>query len=277
MDYREIPPPAHLDRWVECLWSLSGPATPEEDGADGIAPDGRVELVFHFGDPFRRSVSGGSRKVTQHRAAVVGAFTAPMVIEPTGAVGVFGVRLKRGAAEAVLREDASRIVGESVDLEDLWGSSGRALVEGVCGATGDTARVAVVVAALEARLFRGTGAEARVRGDASVDAAFSLLERSGGRAEVSSLAEAAGVSPRTLERRFLARAGLPPKVLSRLVRFQEVLRRLPDATRWGWAAVAHDCGYADQSHLVRDFREFTGSPPSGYVAEDHPIASRFYA
>jgi len=68
----------------------------------------------------------------------------------------------------------------------------------------------------------------------------------------------AGVSARHLERVFFARVGLGPKAFARIVRFQNVLRSsLPD-----WAAIAADCGYTDQAHLIHEFREFTGQTPA---------------
>jgi transcriptional regulator GlxA family with amidase domain len=90
---------------------------------------------------------------------------------------------------------------------------------------------------------------------------------------VSKLAEELRRSRRRLSARFAERFGLPPKTMARLFRFGRAARLLgagfpaqPSPVRTtGWldvAAIAVDCGYHDQAHLNRDFREFAGVSPS---------------
>jgi AraC-like DNA-binding protein len=51
-------------------------------------------------------------------------------------------------------------------------------------------------------------------------------------------------------------------VLLQLVRFDRVWRRLDQRRLPDWADVARDAGYADQAHLIREFRHFTGTTPA---------------
>jgi methylphosphotriester-DNA--protein-cysteine methyltransferase len=60
--------------------------------------------------------------------------------------------------------------------------------------------------------------------------------------------------------------GLPPKVLARVIRFNRLLRRLDEEGDVRWADLAVDCGYYDQAHLHRDFRQFAGATPAGFLA-----------
>jgi AraC-like DNA-binding protein len=68
-------------------------------------------------------------------------------------------------------------------------------------------------------------------------------------------------------------AGLAPETAARLVRFEQVWRRLDDGGPAHWDRIAADVGYADQSHLIRDFREFTGGSPAEFLARSTPSAS----
>src|SRR5262249_36673949 len=70
---------------------------------------------------------------------------------------------------------------------------------------------------------------------------------------------------RQLERGFRQVLGTSPKSFARTVRFQQAERRLmfdPDA---GLTDLAHECGYFDQAHFIKDFKAFTGKTPAQYA------------
>lgn len=82
---------------------------------------------------------------------------------------------------------------------------------------------------------------------------------------VGELARDLGVGVRHLQRLFADHVGLGPKRVIRRYRLREVTRRLERGERVGWAALAAELGYVDQSHLVRDFKKVFGEPPSWYA------------
>jgi transcriptional regulator GlxA family with amidase domain len=100
--------------------------------------------------------------------------------------------------------------------------------------------------------------------------AWRRLVRSAGAVPIGSLARDVGWSHKHLIRRFMQQVGLTPKTAARLLRFEHVWRGLSDATPAHWDRIAADGGYADQSHLIRDFREFTGATPADFFARSIP-------
>ena len=100
------------------------------------------------------------------------------------------------------------------------------------------------------------------------------IVESGGLVSVDLLAKEAGVSTRQLERRFLCEVGLTPKLLSRILRFQQVFRAV-ERCDGAWAPVALECGYYDQAHLIRDFNQFAQQTPGVLFAEQSPLTESF--
>jgi AraC-like DNA-binding protein len=91
--------------------------------------------------------------------------------------------------------------------------------------------------------------------------AYRTVIASGGRVRIAALAGELGWSRKHLAAKFSDAIGVGPKTLSRVVRFN---RALSLSRRQGgdWAGIAADCGYADQAHLVREFRQFAGETPT---------------
>jgi transcriptional regulator GlxA family with amidase domain len=103
--------------------------------------------------------------------------------------------------------------------------------------------------------------------------AASVVDRRG-LVSVDQLASSAGVSSRQLERRFLQEVGVGPKLLARIVRFQQVFRAV-DQLNPAWATVAVECGYYDQAHLIRDFNQFAQQTPAVLFASQSALTESF--
>lgn len=93
------------------------------------------------------------------------------------------------------------------------------------------------------------------------DAAVSLLLQQGGNIAIQKLALLACLSLRQFERKCVERIGVLPKVFARIVRFSKAYRLKEANQNISWTAIAHEIGYFDQMHFIRDFKEFAGVTP----------------
>lgn len=97
--------------------------------------------------------------------------------------------------------------------------------------------------------------------------AWRLLLASGGTVSIAALAHEVGWSERQLSKQFGREIGLSPMLAARVIRFHHARNAI--AARAGSVAeAAAKCGYADQSHLHREFRQFAGVPPSTWLDEE---------
>lgn len=83
---------------------------------------------------------------------------------------------------------------------------------------------------------------------------------------VSQIAETIGVNERTLRRGVTAAVGLPPKVLARILRFQNAVSRLRSLESSNLCDIALACGYAAQAHMAREFQQLAGLTPTASIS-----------
>jgi AraC-like DNA-binding protein len=96
--------------------------------------------------------------------------------------------------------------------------------------------------------------------------ALDLLNRSAYNLTVAELCDRLGLSNRHLIDQFREVVGLPPKTLFRIQRFHAVVRALQGRYEADWAQLAPRFGFADQPHLIREFRHFAGVTPTRFLA-----------
>lgn len=227
MRYAEYTPAPDLRHWVDRYWLIED-ASPSAQ-PQRILPDGHPEWVVHLGDPF----------AGQGSCLAIGQMTRAISLQAVGKVRAFGITFRPEGAYAFTGFDQSELTDHIADAAaPQWRER-----------VGNGEPVAATEEMLRGRL--------RLAPDTRVACAVDLLADGW---SVDEAADRCNWSPRQLERVIVTRTGLPPKLLGRLSRFQRALRLRKQGL--AWAAVACDAGYADQSHLVREFRQFAGDPPS---------------
>lgn len=267
MEYREYPPAPALAPCVDRLWTLVGDQ-PSPGEVQPILPDGRPELVIHFGDPFE-AVSASGRPMRQPKVLLAGQLTGQLLLKPGGSVAVLGVRFHPFGAAAFLAGPQHHLAGRTIAVDEVSGPLAGALRD-VRAQTGDArAAVPLVQAALLGHL-RPERADARVRHAAGV------IARRAGDVSIDDLAAMVNLTRRHLERRFLDAVGIGPKRLARITRFQRALRALESFEGpGGGAQTAAACGYSDQSHFIREFRQLAGCSPSEHLVRQGELTGFF--
>jgi len=255
MRYWEARPNPRLAQQLECFWFVSDGDTGAPGATtDRVLPDGCVEWIFHLGVPFERQRLSGEWEV-QSRSFIVGQLTRFLLLQSQGRAEIMAVRFKPGGAYRFLEFPLKALTDSDISTADIWGRAGDYLEEAILAASCDAHRQRLV----EEFLLRRIETNLPRR---RLEAAIGEIIRSRGQTRVHDLAAQVDLSRRQLEREFDNGVGLTPKALSRIVRFQNLLRLVGEGPLREWAYLAAEGGYADQPHMVREFREFAGQSPS---------------
>jgi AraC-like DNA-binding protein len=253
--YAEILPGPALAPWIECFWSIRTGPTPLS--VNRVLPDGCTDLIV--------GVDGAPG------ATAVGTMRSALVVPLAGPATLIGVRFHPGAALRIFDTPLAELTDRRIPLEHVWSRGADELADALrqAGSARGAGRVERLVAErLRRDAPRPTGDEALA------GRAVALLRRARGSVGVREVAAALGVGERRLQRAFDRSVGVSPKVLSRVLRLRQAIRRL-DAARGGdrlsWARLAAATGYADQAHLIREFKALAGVTPSGYLRERQAV------
>lgn len=251
MLYREIPCHARLARWVECFWAIDVPAASQRPLSQRVVPDGCIDILFSLRD---------TSQPHDAELRLIGPMTAPIVYSLQDLPFTLGVRFRPGGAPALLGIQARELQDQSPPLQDALGGAGAELLERMALCPDLPSKIDTLQAALLARLA----------GIANIDAAMDALIREiqfGDLVEpVEALADRYGFGTRRLRRAFDRWVGLSPKQFSRIMRFQKLLACMHSGSAGNRADLALECGYYDQPHMNREFRELAGISPSGFLA-----------
>jgi len=249
--YSHIPHPP-LSNFVEMLWLFDGFKPPH--AKERLLPTGTVELVVNL----REDQPAFSLPL------IVGPRSEYSLLDTAHEISVIGVHFRPGGAFPFLGIPAGEIHNQCVSLEVFWASRAEELRERILASTTPEAKFQ----ALEAALWMSVRSLSRHRAVAYALRLFETVPHARTIAEVSG---AVGLSQRCFIDRFRDEVGLTPKLFCRVRRFQEVVRRVHEATEVDWTDVALSCGYFDQSHFIHDFRAFSGFAPADYLARksDH--------
>lgn len=207
----------------------------------------------------------------RYDALVGGLHVRPARIAHPGRQAGIQLALTPAGARALLGVPAGALASVDVALDELLGPAADELLGRVRAARDWAARFA----ALEAVLLRRLGAGGDVldgRVPDGVAEAWRLTTASQGRLRVADVARRVGWSPRHLEQRFRAETGLGPKEAARVTRFDRARRALAGRAATGGpldlAGLAAAGGFADQAHLTREWRAFSGLPPTRWLAAE---------
>jgi len=255
-----------LAPFVDCLWLLEDAAPPVQSAPEIVLPDGRIEVVFHFGTPPARAEAGVFTR--QCEALLVGQMTRHVELMTTGALGMVAARFKPFGAAHFFRAPLAELTDQVADLSAVIGRVAAQVREMIANAPSHTARLALLEGFLLARL-RGAP-------DPTVERATDLLHRTATDGiRTGALAKQIGVSERQLERKFRERVGVSAKTLQQLSRFQRFVRLIQSTRAGSLTDAALSCGYYDQAHLIREFKRFAGRTPSAFIAESHQLSDQF--
>lgn len=253
IEHIEFEPPFPLKDTIKCFWYSKMEFGTEISGFE-VTPDGYAEITFHFGSSC--SITTESGLETLPSPFMVGLLNKPVHFFAKNCLEVIGIRCYPWAVFRLLglesnQKSINTFTHSIAQLQEPLSVQLKA---------GNIDEAIAILSAYFSNIQPPTT-------DSLIHKAGTALHNAKGILPVSEVAYAAHTTVRTLERKFRESSGHTVKDVSALLRFEQARNQLwlnPDTKL---AALAHDLGYTDQSHLSREFKKYSGTTPAAFARE----------
>ena len=265
MQYHYLPPPEPLKNYVRFFWILQNNGLSQGLQTFTTMADGCPGLIFQKTEnqPFYQNskvlpatfLYGQS---TSHAQMALGRSTT------------IGIYFYPHAFPSVFGFSADELTNTCLNTEELTAGRELYLTEQLQQATSLTQQIELLSAYLLFQISRHNRLS-----DASVKAAVTQIIKTKGTIPVKDLQKSLRLTERSLERKFKQNVGISPKMFSRICRFQAALGQLRNQNHFKLSDIAYENQYADQSHFIREFKEFAGLTPYQFQKQPDSDLIRF--
>lgn len=250
--HQEFKPPEELSDTIKCFWYESRDSKEQQSDFE-VMPDGYAEIIFYFGSLSSVAYNEGIEPLPS--PFIMGLLNQPALLTTQNRLEIIGIRCFPWTIFDLLGlpsgKDGMRIIEHPIArLQPLL--TGHIRTGNIDGA------IAQVIAYF-------VTARSGIATDSLLFKAGAAMKQANGKIPVSEVAAAAHATIRTLERKFKHSSGYSVKDVSGLMRFEQVRNRLWHYPDSNLAALAHELGYTDQSHLNREFKRYSSTTPAAFA------------
>ena len=266
MTYDQQKPQPGLTDYIRQFWMIDS----EGDAKicpEKIVPDGYPEMIFHNKQSFRTNIDGHWQ--LQDKQLIAGQISNFFYIENTGVASTFAIKLQPWALSQLfdirMGELNNRVISISSSLKEVI----RPIID---FSSNPELSFVQKVSAIETWFYDYINAKEIITPKGLE--AVRLIILSKGETPLKEIQDKCSISERGLERFFKSHIGLTPKRYSRIIRFSNIFKLVQDPN-FNWQDITFLSGFYDQSHFIKNFKEFTGEEPSKYGFDEHNLANLF--
>ncbi len=250
-----IPHP-QLQDFIQCIMVIDAqvPDTAEPVIAP-YPPTPQNSLFFYIEDPIKVQFDGKEAFIQQPRSVIVGPQLTPVRIDVNQRHKAVRVGFHPGGLHRLLGISLQEMLDDNYNAADVFGPG---VMELLHQQLQEAAEMDAIKDVVEKFLLSQLN---RIKPLQHFDRAMLQLVQHQGNYTIEKLASLACLSLRQFERTCHQRIGMSPKLFARIVRFSKAYRMREQFLQMSWTKIAYECGYFDQMHFIRDFKEFAGVTP----------------
>lgn len=273
-----IKPCSLLEPFIKYYWILDYDSRVVEPIR--VIPYGCVQFTFYLGERIN-SLGSNNDSSYKDQAVVTGQISSFFDVVPQGKIRLITIVFKPFGAKPFFDFPIFEIQNNIIPIKDINNKEWVDLENRL----GDCVDNKSIVSCLENNLLKKLEKNTLFNSYSSINnerimLAINRIDDSKGTINIKDLSSLACLSDKQFNRIFADYVGMNPKNFLRIIRYQSFLLKLQNSNIKATKAVdfldlVYDCGYYDQSHLINNFKEFTGYTPKEYIKLFSPCSEYF--
>ncbi|MFV0538646.1 MAG: DUF6597 domain-containing transcriptional factor [Dysgonomonas sp.] len=249
MRYIEFQPSILLSPHIETYWATVG--FQKEAKLFKVLPDGCVDIIFSFELTKRLGTESFSQNI-------IGTMTTYIEESYSDKIDMLGIRFRPAGFTAFTRTPIYEFTDRRINLslaESIFDESFYSELP-------SKETVEERIQYIESYFIRNL--KNMFQPESQIVYAVDLIRQTKGQLSLAEVASKSCLSLRYFERKFKATIGISPKTFSKITKFKHTITYFEKYPSISLLDAAVDCGYYDQSHLIKDFKSLSGNLPSHF-------------
>jgi AraC-like DNA-binding protein len=272
VQFQHIEPHPFLKNYIEKMWLFKSSGKISADDIKLVVPNGNIKLTVSYQNGIIASVNGKLFTSKQHDITLTGLVDVPVIldVDEDVATETIGIEFNPQGAYRFFHFPLHDIQNQIYSLNDLIGAKAKELTEQINNAISLQQKTAI----LQWFLMKQFSLQDT---DPIFEYCIEKIMASKGRITIRELEKKTGYSSRWLNVKFNDKLGVSPKNLSSIIRFKTYYQMFISGDEKSFSRNDFYESYYDQSHFIKDFKRFTGLPPSKLEKQINDFGKSYYS
>lgn len=257
MKYENLKPFGTLALYVDSIYYFQDQI---KEDIRILIPDGKTDMVFTLDDHEKYICYPKKSPIPLRQSLIMGPHKKAVLYKYEEEISIIGVRLYPSALKKLFNISAIELSDEPKLLESFLGNEANVLLRKIEDTESITHKLTIVESWLTSRL-----PEHASEPD-SMHQFVLRIYKTKGIEPLESICNYSYNEYKKLQRVFSKELGITPKFFARMVRFEAVHNEIMALKKIDWLTLVHTYGFHDQSHLIKEFKFFTGETPKDFLA-----------
>jgi AraC-like DNA-binding protein len=269
--FRHIESHFLLKNYIEKMWLFESSGKMPVEDMKLVVPNANLKLTLSYQNGIVASADGKTFLSKENDITLAGLIDVPVILDTDEDVATetIGIEFNPLGAYRFFHFNLNEIQNKIYSLRDLLGKTGNQLIRQI----NELPSADQKIAALQQFLIRQLSQQNE---DSIFDYCIEKILASKGRITIKELEKKTGYSSRWLNMKFNNKIGVSPKNLSSIIRFKQYFQAFINGNEKYFLKNDFYELYYDQSHFIKDFKRFTGLPPTRFEKQINDFGERYY-